>query len=314
MEFEELKTASARAQEGQRTDSVFDFLYYDTARISSFLSQFDAFGHLTEITHREHANRNKSTVVANKLDGNTLLVKGSISSETDAASEYGQDSQRTYDPRWANALNFLDYLDENRLLQRDISVARIGQFVLASGSLAAFDMGLLRGMWSLPSIKRAMNQGVKVQDGIGNRHSRRKDAVTKPAGQTGAEQSIELATDLLSVLPHSIQSSITHDNMSVWASLKEECLTVSPVDLFMKHGMTIAGTWSFVGILDARPEDENFLSELASQTIAGTTLGGLGGMLVPHLVPAIRPLLGRPATSFGITPLLLFRQVGPDSE
>lgn len=41
----------------------------------------------------------------------------------------------TYDPLWANALAFLDYLEQKSLLSRDIATARIGQFVLTSGEL-----------------------------------------------------------------------------------------------------------------------------------------------------------------------------------
>lgn len=308
------KTALGAAQEEPTTGSVFDFLYYDNARISSFLSQFDNFGHLTSITHGERAHRSKNTSVKSQIDGSAYVVKGSTATQTDTSSEYGEDSHRTYDPRWANALFFLDYLDQHKLLQRNITEANIGQIVIFSGELALFDMGLLKGLWGLPSVKRAMLQGAEEDGASGNRHDRRKGATQKKPPKSDREQAIEMATDMLSVLPHSVQTSISNDDGSTWSTLKEDCLTVSASDLFMKHGMTISGSWNVVGILDARPQDEEFADlDAFNQLNAGITLGGMATMLVPHLIPAIRPLLGRPGSSFGLTPLLLFREVGPEN-
>lgn len=51
-------TASQEEQGEAGPDSVFDFLYHDSRRIGSFLSQFDNNGLLTAINQGESASRN----------------------------------------------------------------------------------------------------------------------------------------------------------------------------------------------------------------------------------------------------------------
>lgn len=305
---EELKNPSIEALDERDADSVFDFLYYDAARIASLLSQFDPSGHLTSITQGERAHRNKQENVTLETEGSVAVIKGGITKETNGGAEYGRESQRVYDPRWANALAFLDYLEEKNLLQRDLESARIGQLVLFSGSLSLFDMGIFRRMWDLPALKILfLAEGQQP-----NRQERRKSAATNKQPPNEAE----LALELLTILPHSTQAAVSTEHRSVWTSLREENMTISASDLLMKHGLTIAGNWSIVGVLDAlpdgpdyRPEDDKpSLLEL-KQVVAGSRLGFFGASLAPHLVPPVRQLLGRPSTSYGFTPLLLFREI-----
>jgi hypothetical protein len=122
-----LKTPLTVEHDEQNTGSVYDFLYYDASRIASFLSQFDTSGHLTEVIQGERAHRNRQTNTTLKTGGPVAVFSGTAARETDVGAEYGKESQRTYDPRWANALTFLDYLDERELIHRDVQTARIGQ-------------------------------------------------------------------------------------------------------------------------------------------------------------------------------------------
>ena len=314
------KTLSTEAHGDQSTDSVFDFLYYDATRIASFLSQFDSSGHLTTVTQGERAHRSKQENTALKTEGSIAVAKGAVTRETDRGAEYGRESQRIYDPRWANALAFLDYLDERRLLHRELESARIGQIVLFSGELSLFDLGVLRRMWDLPAVKKMILNAAGNQQpnehGGANRQERRKLAASDRAKASSLPNEAELALELLTILPHAVQAAISTDFQSVWASLKEENLTIAAADLFMKHGLTIAGDWNVVGILDALPDEIDYqpadgeapLSAL-KQMVAGSKLGFFGFSMAPHLVPPVRQLLGRPSTSYGFTPLLLFREI-----
>ena len=304
--------------------SVYDFLYYDAARIASFLSQFDPSGHLTQITNNERAHRGKKESTSVQAAGSVAIVKGTISDGTDLTSEYGKQISRSYDPRWANALAFLDYLEERALLNRNVSEAPIGQIVLHKGELSIFDLSILQKMWALPTIKKSVIAGAKqsaglgVEQATGNRHERRKSGASHRKVASAEESQAELGLELLSVLPHSIQAAVSVDNLSAWCTLREDCITVSPADLFMKHGLTISGQWAMVGIVDALPDDQTEIPdsgvtvEQAKQVIAGAKLGALGYMLAPSLVPPVRMMLGRPADSYGVTPLLLFRSVTND--
>jgi hypothetical protein len=79
--------------------------------------------------------------------------------------------------------------------------------------------------------------------------------------------------------------------------------------LLLKHGVGIEGTWSMLGVLDALPISgfDEMKADL-SQVTAAESLGALG-LLLGKLGPAIRRMLGRPDGSYGITPLLIFREV-----
>lgn len=320
MTSKKLKTPLTVEHGEQSTDSVYDFLYYDATRIGSFLSQFDSSGHLTTVTQGERAHRSKQENTALKTEGSVAIAKGAVTRETDRGAEYGRESQRVYDPRWANALAFLDYLDERQLLHRELDSARIGQIVLFSGELSLFDLGVLRRMWELPAIRKMIvsatgNQQAADQPAV-NRHERRKQSASDKAKKDGLPSEAEMALELLTILPHAVQAAVSTDFESVWASLREENLTISPADLLMKHGLTIAGEWNVVGILDALPDgidyqptDGEFPLSALKQMVAGSKLGFFGFSIAPHLVPPIRHLLGRPNTSYGFTPLLLFREI-----
>lgn len=307
--------ASARPE----SDSVFDFLYYDAPRIASFLSQFDPQGHLTQVTSTERAHRSQKSNVSDSASGSLAVLKGTVSSSTDTSSEYGEQNNRSYDPRWANALAFLDYLYQRGLLQKDIETSGIGEIILLSGDLAVFDLGMLRQMWGLPTIKKlllASQQQQAPEDVPGlNRKERRNLSAAKQKGKNTPNEA-EIALELLTILPHAIQASISKDDISTWCSLREEHLALSPSDLFMKHGLTVAGDWTIVGVLDAIPDDDDFQPpnggpslNMMNQMLAGAKLGFLGFSLAPNLVGPIRQLMGRPPTSYGITPLLIFREV-----
>lgn len=303
----------------QSTVSVYDFLYYDATRIASFLSQFDPSGHLTEVMQGELAHRDQQTTSTHQTEASVGVFAGSIKRDTNANIGDSTESRRTYDPRWANALAFLDYIDENRLLNRDVQSGHIGQIVLFSGDLVLFDLGILRRMWELPTVKKLVinaAQNEKEEPPLLNRQERRKLALPgKQQKKDGLPTEAEIGLELLTVLPHAVQAAVSAGDLSVWSSLREDNLTIAPSDLFLKHGLTIGGTWHIVGILDALPDGDEHNSEASialsvmKQFVAGYQLGYFGYSVAPHLVPIIRNLLGRPSTSYGFTPLLLFREI-----
>lgn len=302
------------------TASVFDFLYYDATRIASFLSQFDPSGHLTEVIQGELAHRDQQTASTIEAKASVKVLTGSTTLNTNTNTGDSRESRRTYDPRWANALAFLDYIDENKLLNRNLQSGHIGQIALFSGDLALFDLGILRRMWDLPAVKKhIINSAKNSKDNQAyvtlNRQQRRKPPQHKQSKESALPNETELGLELMTVLPHAVQAAVSANDVSVWSSLREANLTIAPSDLFLKHGLTIEGTWNIVGILDALPEEEedsssetNLSPSLMKQFIAGYQLGFFG-FSIAHLVHAVRPVLGRPKGSYGFTPLLLFRTI-----
>jgi len=294
----EQKNQSKKGQDEQAIVSVFDFLYHDARRIASFLSQFDAAGYLKEIVLGQSVERAKQRSGIAKASGGVpavLLAGGEHSTETSAS--YEDKSQRIYDPVWANALSFLDLLDEKNMINKDISSANMGQFVLCSGSLSMTDLKLMERIWKLSSVQALMKLS---QSEPGNRKQRR--AKGKPISNSTNE--IDLVIDLLGVLPHTIQAKIS-GNQNIWCSLTEDGMSTLPSDITLKHGTSIPGIWHVLGILDAKPEiridleQEPDLSD--GQELAAKVMTMLG--------PVAQNFLGRPEDHYGITPLLIFRRV-----
>ena len=117
---------------------------------------------------------------------------------------------------------------------------------------------------------------------------------------------------MLATLPHAVQAAITErggpQDRVTWCSLRDENLIVPGSDLLLKHGVRIAGEWSMLGILDALPDAAVAGSPELAQMLSAFSLGSLGAVIGP-MAPAIRTMLGRPTDAYGMTPLLIFREV-----
>ena len=72
----------------------------------------------------------------------------------------------------------------------------------------------------------------------------------------------------------------------------------------LKHGAILSGTWNIVGILDALPE------VVESDTSVAAALGNTPlAQVVQSLAPLVRQIMGRPAHAYGLTPLLILREI-----
>lgn len=301
------KTASHGAQDEHQNGSVYDFLYHDPRRIGSFLAQFDDSGVLTGVTQGDTAARGARrgwrASLGGSMDGAGIGPGGNVSFESIPAEAGSSSSSRVYDPLWTNALTFLDYVEEEGLLSREPDNAGMGQLVLISGGLWIVDTTILRTMMTSPYFKKMITGSAKP---TGNRHDRRA-AASAPTNQNQSPDSIEGGIALMELMPHLIQARVTSGTTTYWASLLPEGLTTSPSDLFLKHGLRPAGEWAMVGVLDAVPDSVS-ANPLVENIQALAELGQYMGALYP-IASATRPMIGRPARAYGVTPLLIFREV-----
>ena len=107
--------------------------------------------------------------------------------------------------------------------------------------------------------------------------------------------------EFMPLLPHGIQARMVDIlNKSVWFSLREDGLSTSPGDVFLKHGSNIAGDWNVVGIVDALPSN-GYQPKSPFEDGMQKAIADLGSNL--------RPAFGRPNDAWGMTPLLIFREV-----
>ena len=322
------ESEASEAEQGEpESDSVYDFLYHDARRVGSFLAQFDEAGHLQQVTQSEGAMRG-SKRGWKAAAGGSLPGVGGLNVSAERGPEKGgfEGSERVYDPLWANARTLLDFLYERDMVRRELEGARIGQFVLASGPLTVMDLTLWQGLWSLPALREALSESVTEQqqetarggqtppqNRAERRRGRASTAAQTPAKST-MEHQLEGGLALIGMLPHTIQARLRDDSgAAVWCSLREDGLVVSASDLTLKHGVTVSGRWNMLGVLDAMPEIDAAGEVTPSGIEAAQDLISFGaspfGDLMLHLTPAIRGLLGRPANAYGMTPLLIFREI-----
>lgn len=294
------------ARAPRKVDSVYDFLYVDARRIAVFLSQFSEYGHLTSLTRAASESSSTSggvNVVAAKLDTGT-------SAQTNLT--------RQFDPQWLAPLSFLDQASQRGMIVRDLAEARIGQLALVSGRLAMFDLGIMRSAWGIDAIKdaiiqQASNEAAGSAESNAHQMSRNERQRLERERKVAVTKEIGANLEMLKLLPHTIQTSIRTKEIEIWSSLPEENLIVPASELLIKHGHVVAGEWTMVGVVDAFPDQpiptvEADADQFVTFALAAMSLGALWQMIAA-LAPIARMALGRPQTSFGMTPLLIFREV-----
>ena len=307
-------TVSDEGQGEAEQDSVFDFLYHDSRRVGSFLSQFDNSGLLTGLTQGETAQKGSRRGWKIGVGGELPLLAGAkIELERQPGESGSETMERSYDPFWTNALAFLDFIAERRLIQPNIEEAALGQFVLARGRLGISDLTMFKDAWALGTIQRALRAGADEQETpTGNRQQRRAQG-NRPASNT-MPSDIDIAMELMTVLPHTVHAQITNDSgQATWAVLRGEYMVTPPTELVLTHGTGLPGEWAMLGILNGRPDIgetafQQQLTEIEQGLPAGLVNSGVG-MMMKILSPLIRQTLGRPENSFAVTPLLIFREV-----
>jgi len=286
---------SSKASGPQAESYVYDFLYHDARRVASFLAQLGPYGQLTSLEHsRSTADSSTSTSKVTAQGGVPMVAAASGELNDAATTGVGEGLKPVYDPLWLNALDLYERLDASGLLQRDPTKAGMGQFVVVTGVLSVVDMALLKQMLESPLLRTSL-----IAQG------------TKGSGKNNAAQATAMKTglELIRVMPHLIQARLTANGVVYWGSIAKDGLTTDTADLYLKHGLRISGSWTLMGILDALPDPpmdelQQRVSALTDAVELGAYAQGLGLM-----TPFVRPLLGRPEEAYGVTPLLIFREV-----
>lgn len=183
------------------------------------------------------------------------------------------------------------------MIHRDIAAASMGQFILCSGSLSITDLKLMEQTWKLRTVQSLMKSG---ETDSGNRQQRRAKGRNLP----NSSNDLDLVFEFLGILPHTIQAKITGLE-NIWCSLIEDGMSTLPSDITLKHGTDIPGLWYALGVLDAKPEIR-IDAELDPDFSDGQELAA---KLMTVIGPLAQKILGRPEDHYGITPLLIFREV-----
>lgn len=297
------------ASESLTDGSVFDILYADTRRLSSLLSQFSDDGLVTELTRGDEAGQTSRASLSIKV----------ISGDTSTSGR--ETKSQKIDPQWLLPLLFLD--EAQHLIHRDIEEAPLGSIVLIQGKLLVTDLRIIQKLWSAPSAKKVILQQIRdsekeaaaalVDEAPVNRAARRGSAKGPQKTKTETSEA-ELIMELLPLLPHSPQVNIISPEAVAWATIEPAYVLGSIEDLLLKHGPKVAGTWAMVGILDGRPFEDRGTDEyddiinVDERIRSGMIQDNVWKVAIDLAVPA-RQALGRPFTSYGVTPLIIFRNL-----
>jgi hypothetical protein len=159
-------------------------------------------------------------------------------------------------------------------------------------------------MWDIPAIQKIIASGLSGTALAAMSTSMDRNAKARTATNLQAQQmnALKPILEVLKILPHGLQARLlTKDQKRIWCGLHDGSLVGSASDLMLKHGSTISGEWNMLGVLDAEPDsDANDQSAVPQDEVA---------FFLTSLAPFARTALGRPATAYGMTPLVIFREV-----
>jgi hypothetical protein len=277
---------------------IFDFLYHDVRRVGSILAQLDDIGFLTGV----RSNEGKSTTTKGSLEGKAegsipFLAKASGGTSVGRESSKTGQLERTFDPLWQNARNFVDYASQKSV---PISSARIGQIVAITGKITIVDFDFLK---KFLGNKQIMASLMDQHSNDGNRQERR----TAQKNQKSGSSKEPPIPDILGLFPYKIQMTVEGEYQA-WATVKEEYLVTEASDLVLKYGGTLDGVWKVVGIADALPS--TFDGQLVGNLDFENNIEAFGMKLTKAMAPMARVFLGRPSDAYGLTPLVVYREIG----
>lgn len=268
------------AQEQPNIDCIYDFIYLDSKRLTSFLAQLDDDGVLLSIKKTKHIEEEQKNL------GSVGITATRVTTEDNAT--IGKQSERHYDSSIAALYAVIDRLDESGFIKKSIGATAMGQLLLCSGTITFHDIRMMRDLWD-PIMKHVINQ--QASQAVSRQQKALLQNKTKEA---------EHLKSILSALPHALLMTLFSEGESLWSSLEEEHLKINSDDITLKHGANFAGRWHVLGILDAKPDD----APAIRPTTGNELFDGMAEML-----SVIRATLGRPANAYGITPIAIFRTV-----
>lgn len=273
--------------------SLTDYFYADRPRLHTFLTQLFPEGNLLQT--KTASRKGFST------DG---IGKGGLPPIAEFNLRGGKNVEdaieRQYDAAWSAPLNFLTEIARKSLLRDELDGASLGQIILLRGHLQVVDFNTLHQLWK-PMRKIILEEFIAQQQGLLNRTQRRSKDSKIQFDQARKQQAdeIDLTGSILTALPALIQLKCFNERYEAWGTLNPQHMLCSPSDLAFKFGPGVPGQWTVVGLLDAKPHEENPISETNTDLEKGLLTA----------MSQMRLYLGRPASAWGITPLLIYREV-----
>ncbi len=120
------KTSSRVPAVQQANSFVLDFFYQDVRRVGSFLAQLNPGGHTQSVKNTVAREESGGIDASMTVKGSIKVVEGSSGTTTREGNVNRDTLERTIDPLWANAIDLLNLLEQNRMIERDLGLAGLG--------------------------------------------------------------------------------------------------------------------------------------------------------------------------------------------
>lgn len=270
------------AHESLSIESLYDFLYLDNIKIKSFYAQLTGNGALNsyKITNSTSTTESKeATIGVPTITGGKLFY-----AETPSRSnEYMYDAIPTM-PR-----EMIDKLDELGFILRELKPENGGKLVLLKGKLGVTDVNTLKDLIE-PALKfENYNQANEITD-----------IKKKRAFIANIESAQKLLIDMINQIPYALEARLIVDGQEIWMTLNKEEMVGNPNDINLKNGSFLFGDYYVLGVLDAVPYD-NYVHDSGVQEDFRVAMIGM--------IDALKTLFGRTESSYGMTPIAIFRNI-----
>ncbi|MEQ1930330.1 MAG: hypothetical protein ABL957_07325 [Parvularculaceae bacterium] len=255
--------------------SVYDFLYVDATRIRSLISQLHASGVPIDLeeTNKVEGELSGSGDVAGKIGvGDWKLLEANA--EGSGKLSGSLETKRRFDVQYTLPMSLLRLLTDQDIINREPREWRFGTIALFTGQVHLADISSVHGSW---------------------------DAILEAGSGLEGSALVE-AKALLGNMPPSVHGIFHKNSAKVWCNLLRENWVTPPSGITLSHGSHVAGDWSVLGTVDA----------LASENVDKDYQPPVSGALYDvfrKVADGLREMMGRPDGCFGLSPLLVFRQV-----
>src|SRR5689334_8089391 len=257
-------------EQDAQTDVLYDFLYRDSSRITSYYAQI--FG--GKLTSLENTDTDSST-----RDTGGKMDLGLLGGDLKSGKETSQSQTRTIDPHDLIATDVLVQLSSDNRLNINVSNAAHGSLVLTTGTLLLIGKTLL---WCAAVVleseaKEAANKA-------------RSDA--EKASARAQQRIISMMRAL--ILPSGFLLR-TSDGLDVVGTLKEDGMEEPISPYYFKHGLAGLASVHLIGI---KEEPSHAVSLPPEKMI------GMGQAFAKALQGLVFP-----SGAITVTPIALFREI-----
>lgn len=243
---------------------LYDFLYRDTGRFTSYYSQFFE-GRLTSLeetdTNRETRDR--------QLGGDLQIVKGTVGKADETASS----ARRTIDPADLIQSDVLSSLQDGSFIRTDILGAPHGSLIQAKGTIVFADKHILE-------MSSVVFQSLIATERQKPKNKQDRDALN----------SYSMIEGLLHKVPLPSAFVLQTSDCQIAGTLKDEGMVEPISSYYFRHGTHGLSDVYVIGIKEI-PTESVTLPQTAFLTAAQQTAQALTTFLIPEDAIRVTPLV-----------------------